>query len=194
MLKEKRINYAIGLIFCILLFGFMAAPYFGDATCYELLEAFSITQVIGENSLLVTANNAFLIISIIAVALLSILAIIGFVLKCTKYSQSKAENIISIIYSLMLFFIIASMFVVLILSLVWLINAELKVKYGFIVLFAIIYLFPYFCATKFNFIFTVYMTVCITYLGFVFFILHEKVFKPAYYKKPSCDEDLKKSL
>ncbi len=194
MLKEKRINYAIGLIFCILLFGFMAAPFFGDATCYELLEAFAITHAIGENSPLVTVNYVFLIITIIAVILLSILAIIGFVLNCTKYRQSKAENIISIIYSLMLFFIIASMFVVLILSLIWLINAELKVKYGFIVLFSIIYLFPYFCATKFNFIFAVYMTVCITYLGFIFFILHEKVFKPAYYKKPISNEDLNKSL
>lgn len=185
MLKEKRINYAIGLFFCILILSFMSVPFFGDATCYELLEVFSIMPELGENSHLITAVYAFLIINLVAICLLTTLSIVGFVLKCTKYKQSKFENIISFIYSSMLFFIIASMFILLILSLIWLINAELKMKYGFIVLFAITYLFPYFCATKFNFIFAIFMTVCITYIGFIFVVLHEKIFKPLYYKNNS---------
>ena len=186
MLKEKRINYAIGLIFSILILGFMSAPYFGEATCYGLLDVFSIMKLLGENSPLITTVYAFEIMALIEVSLLSILGISGFVLNCiNKYRHSKLENVISVIYSSLLFVIIATMFVLLILSLKWLIDADLKVKYGFIVLFAIIYLLPYFCATKFNLVFALYMTVCIPSLGIVFLILHDKIFKSAYQKTTS---------
>lgn len=191
MLKEKRINYAIGFIFCILILSFMFAPYLGDATCYEILDIYAMMQIINESSPLITAIYAFLIMTLIAVSLIAVLAVTGFVLKCTKYKQSKAENIISVIYSSMLFFVIATLFVLLALSFLWLTNAQLRMKYGFIVLFAIIILFPYFCATKFNFAFTICILVLTIYLGIILLILHEKIFKPACHKTTLQPETIK---
>ncbi len=183
MLKEKRFNYAIGLIFCILFLGFMSAPFIGDACCYELLELISIMHTINEYSSLVSAICSFIIVSIVAVCLLAVLAVTGFILKCSKYKQSKVECIISTIYSSTLFIVIAISASMLILSLVWLIKAELSIKYGLIVLFALIYFFPYFCATNFHTAFIIYMIVLFMNIGIIFYILHEKVFKPRCYKQ-----------
>ena len=182
MLKEKRINYAIGLIFCILILGFMSAPYLGYMTCYEIFDLYAMMQIINESSPLFSAIYALLILTLIAVCLLFALAVTGFILKCTKYKNGKAENVISVIYSIMLFVIIATAVSLFILSFKWLNDSELKIRYGFIVLFLIIYLFPYFCATKFNFAFVIYTIAFIAALGILFYILHEKVFKTIYRK------------
>lgn len=168
MLREKRINYAIGLIFCISIFGFMATPYFGEASCYEILDVFSLMKLLNQSYPLITAIYIFLILTLIAVSLTATLAIIGFVLKCTRYRQSEAENIVSLIYSSMLFIVITTTIIMLSLSLKYLIDAELGIKYGFIVLFVLVYILPYFCATKFNLAFAVFMLVLITYIGIIF--------------------------
>jgi len=188
MLREKRVNYAIGLFFCILIFGFMAAPFLGDATCYKMLDLFSLMKLLNQSYPLITAIYIFLILTLIAVSLTATLAIIGFVLKCTKYRQSKAENIVSVIYSSMLFIVIATTIVMLSLSLKYLIDAELGIRYGFIVLFVLVYILPYFCATKFNLSFAILMLVLITYVGIIFYVLHEKVFKPNYQKQQPQNE------
>lgn len=185
MLKEKRINYAIGIIMGILILSFMAVPYMGDVTCYEVLDFLPIMKLLNEYDPHITAICTFIIITIIAVSLLMTLAMTGLVLRCTKYKQSKAENIVSTIYSSMLFVVIATTATLLILCLILIFKQDIDIKYGYIVLFAVIYLFPYFCATKFNLIFAIYMTVLITYIGIIFYILHEKVFIPLYKKSDS---------
>ena len=95
MLKEKRINYAIGIILGCLLLGFMALQFVGEATCYDLLETLSLIVQLGLNEPIVTATATFVILTIIFVGLMLALAVTGFVLRCTKYKSGKAENVIS---------------------------------------------------------------------------------------------------
>ncbi|MDE6200864.1 MAG: hypothetical protein K2M47_03175 [Clostridiales bacterium] len=159
MIKEQRINYAIGIIFSILLLSFMAAPYFGDTSCYGLLGVYNITHTLKEESRQLIATCIFAVISITLACILFSLAVAGFILRWTRYKQSKADVVISFAYSLLLFVIIATTVLMLIFSEVWFIKAQLQAKYGYIVIFVITFLFPMFCTTKLKYVLLTYLIV-----------------------------------
>lgn len=159
MIKEQRFNYAIGIIFCILLLCFMSAPYFGDTSCYGLLGVFNIAHTLKEGSSQLIVACVFAVISITSACILFALAVAGFILRCTRYKQSKAEIVISFAYSLIMFVIIAATVLMLIFSEVWFIKAQLQAKYGYIVLFVITFLFPMFCTTKLKYVLLTYLII-----------------------------------
>ncbi|MDE6598406.1 MAG: hypothetical protein K2K60_07185 [Clostridia bacterium] len=182
MLREKRINYAIGFAFGCLLLGIMAVPFLGEATCYELIDVLSIVKTLGENDPKVTAACTFVIINITVICLMLALAVTGFVLKCTKYKSSKAENVISWIYSSFIFVVIASTLTLLVLLIVWSISADADFRIGMLITLVLNLLLPYFCATKMNLAFCVYSVVMTSFFGVPIFILHIMVFSKRYKK------------
>ena len=84
----------------------------------------------------------------------------------------------------MIFAVIATVFAMLILGFYWVNQAYLPYQYSMLVLLLIIYLLPYFCATKMNFAFVIYTLVLGVQIGIMFFLLHEKVFKKHYNNAP----------
>lgn len=145
MFKEKRINYAIGVVFGALILGFLGAPFLGVSTGYGVIEMIEISRILGDD--LTLALCAFDILVIIATCLMISLGVVGFVLKCTPLKNSKAEKVVSWIYSAMVIATLVFAIIMICLVLGFDLNT-IKPQYGYWVILGIIAIFPYFSVTK----------------------------------------------
>ncbi len=190
MLIEKRFNYAFGIILCVLVLGFLCAPYIIDAyyindySCYEFIRDFSAIRTIeelNETRTLLLANYSLIILIIILACILVVFALMGIILKSTKYKESKAESLISTIYSLMLLVFIIAIYLLIVLSFTWYIKSSSGIGYSLILLYiAISALLPYFSATKFYAVFIAFKMLNSIIFGLVALALHRNLLKPRY--------------